>query len=34
MMIQMLVGDPQRFDQDFKLVVDNYPWNKAYRVRN
>ncbi|MFO7802524.1 MAG: STT3 domain-containing protein [Desulfovermiculus sp.] len=33
MMIQMLIRDPKRFADDFELVVDKYPWNRAYRVR-
>mgnify|MGYP006277449185 FL=1 len=33
MMIQMLIGNPRDFDDDFELVVDHYPWNRAYRVK-
>jgi dolichyl-diphosphooligosaccharide--protein glycosyltransferase len=34
MMVQMLIRDPARFKDDFELTVDNYPWNRAYRVRD
>jgi dolichyl-diphosphooligosaccharide--protein glycosyltransferase len=34
MMVQMLIRDPDRFKDDFELTVDNYPWNRAYRVRD
>jgi dolichyl-diphosphooligosaccharide--protein glycosyltransferase len=33
MMVQMLIRDPQRFARDFTLVVDKYPWNRAYRAK-
>ncbi|KXB09393.1 hypothetical protein AKJ60_00340 [candidate division MSBL1 archaeon SCGC-AAA385M11] len=33
MMVQMLIGDPERFEEHFELVVDRYPWARAYRVR-
>jgi dolichyl-diphosphooligosaccharide--protein glycosyltransferase len=33
MMVQMLLGKPERFEEHFELVVDRYPWNRAYRVR-
>lgn len=33
LMIQMLIGDPKRFEDHFQLVVDNFPWNRAYRVK-
>ena len=33
MMIQMLIQDPSQFEDDFELVVDKYPWNRAYRVK-
>ena len=33
MMIQMLIRDPSRFEDNFELVVDKYPWNRAYRAR-
>ncbi len=34
MMVQMLIRDPKKFEQDFELVVDKYPWNRAYRVQS
>jgi len=34
MMVQMLIRNPERFKDDFELVVDKYPWNRAYRVRD
>jgi dolichyl-diphosphooligosaccharide--protein glycosyltransferase len=33
MLVQMLIGDPDAFKEHFELVVDRYPWNRAYRVR-
>ena len=33
MMVQMLTRDPAGFDEDFELVVDNYPLNRVYRAR-
>ena len=32
-MVQMLISDPQKYEQDFDLVVDNWPWARAYRVQ-
>ncbi len=32
MMVQLLIGDPENFTPYFKLVVDHYPWARAYRV--
>jgi dolichyl-diphosphooligosaccharide--protein glycosyltransferase len=34
MLVQMLIRDPARFEDDFELTVDNYPWNRAFRARN
>ncbi|WP_341830628.1 hypothetical protein [Desulfovermiculus halophilus] len=34
MMVQMLIRNPSRFEDDFELVVDKYPWNRAYRAKN
>jgi dolichyl-diphosphooligosaccharide--protein glycosyltransferase len=33
MMVQMLIRNPSRFEANFELTVDNYPWNRAYRLR-
>ncbi len=33
LMVQMLIGNPARFEDNFELVVDHYPWNRAYRVK-
>ncbi|GAB6111202.1 hypothetical protein JCM14713_09600 [Desulfomicrobium salsuginis] len=33
MMVQMLIRDPEDFADDFTLVVDKYPWVRAYKVR-
>ncbi|MFO7875220.1 MAG: STT3 domain-containing protein [Desulfovermiculus sp.] len=32
MMVQMLIRDPKRFEPDFDVEVDNFPWARAYRV--
>jgi dolichyl-diphosphooligosaccharide--protein glycosyltransferase len=34
MMVQMLIRNPSRFEANFELTVDNYPWNRAYRAKN
>jgi dolichyl-diphosphooligosaccharide--protein glycosyltransferase len=33
MMVQMLVRDPERFDEHFELKVDRGPWARAYVVK-
>lgn len=33
MMVQMLIAEPEKFNDHFELVVDHYPWNRAYRVK-
>jgi dolichyl-diphosphooligosaccharide--protein glycosyltransferase len=33
MMVQMLIGPPEKFADDFTLVVDKYPWVRAYKVK-
>jgi len=33
LMVQMLIGEPERFKKHFELVVDNFPWNRVYRVK-
>ncbi|MFP4169300.1 MAG: STT3 domain-containing protein [Desulfonatronovibrionaceae bacterium] len=33
LMVRMLIGDPGRFEEHFELVVDNFPHNRAYRVK-
>jgi dolichyl-diphosphooligosaccharide--protein glycosyltransferase len=33
MMVKMLIGDPDNFNDHFELVVDNFPYNRAYRVK-
>mgnify|MGYP006291154353 CR=1 FL=1 len=33
MLVQMLLGDPTRFSEEFEMVVDRAPWARAYRVR-
>ncbi len=33
MMVQLLIGDPDQFKDYFQLVVDHYPWVRAYRVK-
>lgn len=33
MMVQMLIAPPQTFAEDFTLVVDRYPWARAYKVK-
>ena len=33
MMVQMLIRPPQDFAADFTLVVDKYPWARAYKVK-
>ena len=33
MMVQMLIADPDLFNPYFELVVDHYPWARAYRVK-
>jgi hypothetical protein len=32
MMIQMLISPPEHFTPYFQLVVDHYPWARAYMV--
>jgi dolichyl-diphosphooligosaccharide--protein glycosyltransferase len=34
MMVQMLIRDPAMFEDDFELIADEYPWNRAYRAKN
>ncbi|GAU08273.1 hypothetical protein DPF_0976 [Desulfoplanes formicivorans] len=34
MMIQMLISPPEHFAPYFQLVVDHYPWARAYLVTN
>jgi dolichyl-diphosphooligosaccharide--protein glycosyltransferase len=34
MLIQMLIGDPERFSDHFELVEDRFPWNRAYRAKD
>ena len=33
MMVQMLIAPPEHFAEDFTLVVDRYPWVRAYKVK-
>jgi dolichyl-diphosphooligosaccharide--protein glycosyltransferase len=33
MMVQMLIAPPENFAEDFELVVDRYPWVRAYKVK-
>lgn len=33
LMVQMLIADPNKFNDNFELVVDHYPWNRAYRLK-
>ena len=33
MMVQMLIGDPEEYDENFELVLDRYPWNRVYLVK-
>jgi len=33
MMVQMLIRPPQDFADDFTLVVEKYPWARAYKVK-
>jgi len=33
MMFQMLVNDPADYEEHFELVVDHWPWARAYRVK-
>jgi len=33
MMVQMLLRPASDFSDEFSLVVDNYPWARAYKVR-
>jgi len=33
MMVQMLIRDPEDFAGEFTLVVDKYPWVRAYKVK-
>jgi dolichyl-diphosphooligosaccharide--protein glycosyltransferase len=33
MMVQMLIAPPEDFAEDFTLVVDRYPWVRAYKVK-
>jgi dolichyl-diphosphooligosaccharide--protein glycosyltransferase len=34
MMIQMLLRPAEDFADEFTLVVDNFPWARAYKVKN
>ena len=34
MMVQMLIREPGEYNDNFNLVVDNYPWARAYKVIN
>jgi dolichyl-diphosphooligosaccharide--protein glycosyltransferase len=34
MMVQMLIAPPELFAEDFTLVVDRFPWVRAYKVKN
>jgi len=33
MMVQMLISDPGQFKPYFELVIDHYPWSRAYMVK-
>jgi dolichyl-diphosphooligosaccharide--protein glycosyltransferase len=33
LMIQMLISEPSTFNKYFELVVDHYPWSRAYQVK-
>ena len=33
MMVQMLIAPPGNFAEDFTLVIDRYPWVRAYKVK-
>lgn len=33
MMVQMLIAPPEKFADDFTLIVDRYPWVRAYKVK-
>jgi dolichyl-diphosphooligosaccharide--protein glycosyltransferase len=33
MMVQMLLRPGSDFEDEFSLVVDNFPWARAYKVR-
>ena len=33
MMVQMLVKDPEELEDNFELVVDHFPWNRAYLAK-
>jgi len=33
MMVQMLIAPPENFAEDFTLVIDRYPWVRAYKVK-
>ena len=33
MMVQMLISPPGNFAEDFTLVIDRYPWVRAYKVK-
>jgi dolichyl-diphosphooligosaccharide--protein glycosyltransferase len=33
LMVQMLIGDPKEYRENFELVVEHYPWTRAYRVK-
>jgi len=33
MMVQMLIAPPEKFADDFTLVIDRYPWVRAYKVK-
>ena len=32
-MVQMLIGNTEKYDDHFELVLDKYPWNRVYRVK-
>jgi len=32
-MIQMLLGNPKKHYPGFELVIDNFPWNRVYKVK-
>jgi dolichyl-diphosphooligosaccharide--protein glycosyltransferase len=33
MLVQMLIGNPEQFKDYFELVVEHYPWTRAYKVK-
>ena len=33
-LVQMLIAPPENFADDFTLVVDRYPWVRAYKVKD